>query len=60
MSHIFISYSKKDIDFARHLRGLLNTQGFDVWMDETRLVPAERWPSARFFPNRIDDLTHYP
>jgi hypothetical protein len=43
MSHIFISYSKKDIEFARHLRQLLEDEGYGVWMDETKLVPAERW-----------------
>jgi hypothetical protein len=43
MDHIFISYSKKDINFARHLRRLLTDEGFGVWMDETRLVPAEQW-----------------
>jgi Tol biopolymer transport system component len=43
MSHIFISYSKKDIDFARHLRKLLQDHGFAVWMDETKLVPSQRW-----------------
>jgi len=43
MSHVFISYSKKDITFARHLRNLLQDAGFVVWMDETRLVPSERW-----------------
>ncbi|HUN10098.1 MAG TPA: SUMF1/EgtB/PvdO family nonheme iron enzyme [Aggregatilineales bacterium] len=43
MSHIFISYSKQDISFARHLRGLLQQQGLAVWMDETRLTPSARW-----------------
>ncbi|MBN2305163.1 MAG: TIR domain-containing protein [Anaerolineae bacterium] len=43
MSHIFISYSKKDIQFARHLRGLLQDHGFKVWMDETKLVPSDEW-----------------
>ncbi|MBX3084763.1 MAG: SUMF1/EgtB/PvdO family nonheme iron enzyme [Anaerolineae bacterium] len=43
MSHIFISYSKKDIEFARHLRHMLQDHGFAVWMDETRLVPSEKW-----------------
>src|SRR5258706_5969147 len=43
MAHIFISYSKKDILFARRLRGLLQDKGFAVWMDETKLVPSERW-----------------
>lgn len=43
MSHIFISYSKTDIDFARHLRHLLEAAGFAVWMDESRLHPSTRW-----------------
>ena len=46
MSHIFISYSKKDIEFARHLRKLLQDKGFAVWMDDTKLVPSERWWST--------------
>lgn len=41
--HLFISYSKQDLDFARYLRALLEAQGFPVWMDETRLHPGEDW-----------------
>ncbi|MBX3063402.1 MAG: PD40 domain-containing protein [Anaerolineae bacterium] len=43
MSHIFISYSKKDIDFARRLRELLQAQGLVVWMDEKQIAPSARW-----------------
>jgi hypothetical protein len=43
MSHIFISYSKQDIDFARYLRTLLEQEGFAVWVDEARLEPSARW-----------------
>lgn len=43
MSHIFISYSKQDITFARHLRQLLEAQGFAVWMDEKGLEPSGDW-----------------
>lgn len=43
MSHIFISYSKQDIDFARYLRALLEAEGFAVWIDEARLSPSARW-----------------
>lgn len=43
MAHVFISYSKLDITFARHLRGMLQSAGIPVWMDETALVPSERW-----------------
>ncbi|MBE2272150.1 MAG: toll/interleukin-1 receptor domain-containing protein [Anaerolinea sp.] len=46
MSHIFLSYSKVDIEFARHVRQLLEDSGFSVWMDETSLVPSDRWWSA--------------
>jgi len=43
MTHIFISYSKQDIVFARHVRSQLQAAGFTIWMDETRLAPSERW-----------------
>jgi hypothetical protein len=43
MSHIFISYSKQNIDFARYLRALLEAEGCPVWMDEVRLDPSARW-----------------
>jgi Tol biopolymer transport system component len=43
MSHLFISYSKQDIRFARHLRGLLQDEGFAVWMDETKIAASQRW-----------------
>jgi nucleoside 2-deoxyribosyltransferase len=43
MSHIFISYSREDIDFARYLRALLEKEGFRVWMDEAELVAGSRW-----------------
>ncbi len=43
MNHIFISYSKKDIAFARHLRRLLQEAGFVVWMDEAKLVTSQKW-----------------
>ncbi len=43
MAHIFISYSKQDIDFARHLKQLLEARGFTTWLDETRLEPSTRW-----------------
>lgn len=43
MSHIFISYSRQDIDFARYLRALFENQGFPVWMDEKRLSAGMDW-----------------
>ena len=43
MSHIFISYSRKDIDFARYFRAILENAGFAVWMDEKRLSAGMNW-----------------
>lgn len=43
MSYIFISYSKRDIEFGRYLRGLLGKAGFEVWMDELGIDPSEAW-----------------
>jgi hypothetical protein len=43
MSHIFISYSRTDIDFARYLRASLEAEGFPVWMDEKRLSAGMDW-----------------
>ena len=38
MSHVFISYSRKDADFADMLREQVKDAGFDVWMDS--ILPA--------------------
>ncbi len=43
MAHIFISYSKQDIEFMRYLKALLEAQGYSVWVDEARLTPSVRW-----------------
>jgi hypothetical protein len=43
MAQIFISYSTRNVDFARYLRGLLQDAGFDVWMDETKLSAGQSW-----------------
>ncbi|MGB7338344.1 MAG: toll/interleukin-1 receptor domain-containing protein [Phototrophicaceae bacterium] len=43
MNHIFISYSRQDIDFARYTRALLESYGFWVWMDEKRLSVGMDW-----------------
>ncbi|MBL8154286.1 MAG: toll/interleukin-1 receptor domain-containing protein [Anaerolineae bacterium] len=43
MAHIFISYSKQNIEFMRYLRTLLEAEGFTIWVDEERLAPSARW-----------------
>lgn len=46
MQKIFISYSRKDIDFARKLAGDLETAGYDVWWDITDLRGGDDWVST--------------
>jgi hypothetical protein len=42
MSDIFISYSKKDKDYANQLAGKLRLLGFDIWIDN-RIESGEDW-----------------
>jgi hypothetical protein len=41
MAHIFVSYSKQDVEFMRYLKALLEAQGYSVWVDEAQLNPIE-------------------
>ena len=43
MPNIFISYSRKDIDFARKLAGDLEKAGYDVWWDISDLRGGDDW-----------------
>jgi hypothetical protein len=46
MQHIFISYSRKDIEFMRHISQQLISRNFTVWTDEN-LTPGTRgWKLA--------------
>lgn len=45
MQKIFISYSRKDIDFARRLAGDLEKAGYDVWWDISDLRGGDDWVS---------------
>ena len=57
MEKVFISYSRKDIGFARKLAGDLERAGYDVWWDITDLHGGDDWvrtlpaaiEAARFF-----------
>ena len=42
MSHIFISYSRKDQTYATQLADDIRKHGFDVWIDD-RIDYGERW-----------------
>ena len=40
---IFISYVREDVRAARALRDAIESLGGDVWLDERRLEPGDRW-----------------
>ena len=42
-NHIFISYSRKNSDFAKNLKEKLEAADVEVWTDESRLIPGEDW-----------------
>lgn len=39
----FICYSSRDKAKARELHLKLNNRGFDVWIDEKKLIPGQEW-----------------
>ncbi len=43
MSHVFVSYSKKNKDYVLQLVDKLLDEGFDVWIDNRRLRSSEDW-----------------
>jgi hypothetical protein len=43
MVKVFISYSRKDIDFVRKLAGDLESAGYDVWWDLSDLRGGDDW-----------------
>ena len=51
MEKVFLSYSRKDIDFARKLAGDLEKAGYDVWWDITDLRGGDDW--VRTIPTAI-------
>ena len=44
MGHIFISYSRKDNEYAHALAENLQSRGFPVWIDN-RIDYGSQWPS---------------
>ena len=52
MTQIFISYSRKDINFVRQLAGDLEKAGYEVWWDLTDLRGGDDWP--RVIPAAIE------
>lgn len=57
MEKVFISYSRKDIDFVRKLAGDLESAGYDVWWDITDLRGGDDW--VRNIPKAIKDSRYF-
>jgi hypothetical protein len=57
MTQVFISYSRKDIRFARRLAGDLEKAGFDVWWDISDLKGGDDW--VRFIPAAIEASQYF-
>jgi hypothetical protein len=43
MAHVFISYSRKDLEMARYVRSSLQNEGVAVWMDEQGIAVGDLW-----------------
>src|SRR5574342_334356 len=43
MSHIFISYSRKDLDFAQRIVDALAENNLDTWIDWKSIPKGEDW-----------------
>ena len=43
--HLFISYAWKDEVFAKWLALRPTAEGYNVWIDQMRLLGGESWPS---------------
>ncbi len=43
MAKVFISYSRKDIEFAKHLTGELQKNEMDFWVDWEEIPPTVDW-----------------
>jgi hypothetical protein len=43
MADVFISYSRKDIAFARILHGALKDRNLDTWIDWEDIPPSADW-----------------
>src|SRR5512139_3513853 len=43
MAKVFVSYSRKDIDFAKRLTGELQKSNLDFWIDWEGIPPTVDW-----------------
>ena len=54
---VFISYSRKDINFSRRLAADLEQAGFEVWWDISDLKGGDDW--VRFIPSAIQASQYF-
>jgi hypothetical protein len=54
---VFISYARKDVQFARRLAADLEEAGFDVWWDLSDLKGGDDW--VRFIPTAIEASQYF-
>ena len=40
---VFVSYSRKDLDFAERLVAAMNSRGFEAYLDRKDIAPGEPW-----------------
>lgn len=57
VEQVFISYSRKDIKYARRLAGDLENAGFDAWWDISDLKGGDDW--LRLIPAAIAASQHF-
>ena len=43
MKNVFVSYSHRDLDFAKKLVIWLEERGYKVWMDKKRILPGANY-----------------
>lgn len=43
MSHIFLSYSRRDLIFAQKIVGALSLKNLDIWIDQEDIPKGEDW-----------------
>jgi hypothetical protein len=46
VTKVFISYSRKDIEFARKLAASLSEAGINVWIDVEDVPPGTNWSNG--------------
>lgn len=55
MNKTFISYSRKDLKFAKRLLNALHNRGLDPWFDFEDLQPAQAWHSGLLLGVQLAD-----